>query len=56
MSLKRALWIGAVFTVLMVVSLASGLVTGALELLLWSLALILGWVWLFQRAGPRGTR
>ena len=56
MTLNRSLWFGGVFTVLMLVFLASGLVTGILELFLWAAALITGWVWLLRLGGPRGTR
>jgi hypothetical protein len=56
LTLSRSLLFGAVFTVLMLVFLASGLVTGILELFLWAAALIIGWVWLLRKGGPRGTR
>lgn len=56
MTFERAIWLGGAFTVLMLFFLATGLVTGILELGLWALALILGWVWLLRLSRPRGTR
>ncbi|MCB0828937.1 MAG: hypothetical protein KDB62_09040 [Solirubrobacterales bacterium] len=56
MAFRRAIWLGAILTILMLVFLATGLVTGIVELALWAVALILGWVWLLRLARPRGTR
>lgn len=56
MTFERAVWLGGIFTVSMLILLATGLVTGILELFLWAAVLILGWIWLLRRSGPRGTR
>lgn len=57
MSLKNAILAGAAFTVLMLFLLAAiGSGFQALEMLLWGVVLILGWLWILGRARPKGTR
>ena len=57
MSLRNAILTGGVFTILMLLLLAGfGAAFGAVEVLLWLVALIIGWVWILGRARPKGTR
>ncbi len=57
MSLKNAILAGGVFTIFMLLVLAAfGAVFGALEVLLWTVAVIIGWLWILSRARPKGTR
>lgn len=57
MSLKNAILAGGAFTVLMLFLLAAiGSGFQALEMLLWGVVLILGWLWILGRARPKGTR
>lgn len=56
MNFNRALVAGIIFTFGMLLFLATGLVEGGLELFLWAVALVLGWIWLLRMAGPPGTR
>jgi hypothetical protein len=56
-SLRSAIVAGGVFTILMLLLLAGfGAAFGAVEVLLWLVALIVGWLWILQRARPKGTR
>lgn len=57
MSLWNAILAGGVFTIFMLLLLAAlGSAFRPLEILLWGVALILGWLWLLSRARPKGTR
>ncbi len=57
MSLRGAILTGSAFTIFMLLLLAGfGAVFGALEVLLWLVAVIIGWLWILSRARPKGTR
>jgi hypothetical protein len=56
-SLRGAILTGGAFTIFMLLLLAGfGAVFGALEVLLWLVAVIIGWLWILSRARPKGTR
>ncbi len=57
MSLRSAIIAGGFFTVVMLLLLAAfGSVLGSWGVLLWVVLVIAGWLWLFGRARPKGTR
>ena len=57
MSLRSAILAGGAFTIFMLLLLAGfGAAFGAVEVLFWLVALIVGWLWILGRARPKGTR
>ncbi len=57
MRLRNSILAGGVFTIFMLLFLAAlGSAFQPLEILLWGVVVILGWLWLLSRARPKGTR
>ena len=57
MSLRTAILAGIGFTIVMLLLLAAfGSALGSWSVLLWAVLVIGGWLWLFGRARPKGTR
>jgi len=57
LSLRSAIIAGGIFTIVMMLVLAAfGSVLGSWGVLIWAVLVIAGWLWLFGRARPKGTR